>query len=110
MNTKTFQFLVAASALIFAVAFAVIVMPPLLESGDIWGAAMAGFVNPYSSGYAFDAIMCWNILAIWVIYEARTHGVRHGWIALVLGLVPGVATGFGIYLLMRMRQLGNAAQ
>lgn len=110
MNASLFKFLAGLCAAIFTVAFCVLVMPPLIESGDIWGAAMAGFVNPYSSGYALDVIMCWHILAVWVIYEARAHGIKHGWIALLLGLVPGVATGFGVYLLMRMRQLGAAAK
>lgn len=110
MKTKTFQFLIAVLAAGFVMAFTLLVVPALLESGDIWGAAMAGFVNPYASGYAIDAIMCWAILAVWVIYEARTHGIKHGWIALVLGVAPGVATGFGFYLLMRLRQLGNAAK
>lgn len=110
MNIKTFQFLTAAAAVIFAVGFCVLVVPPLLASGDIWGAAMAGFVNPYSSGYALDAIMCWAILAVWVIYEARAHGIKHGWVALLLGVVPGVATGFGLYLLIRMQQLKQVAK
>jgi hypothetical protein len=44
------------------------------------------------------------VLAIWVLYEARMKGIRHGWIALALGVVPGVATGFGVYLLLRLNQ------
>ena len=89
----------------FAAIFTVLCIQPLLENPDIMGAAMAGFVNPFSSGYALDAILCWCVLAVWVVHEARTLGVRHGWIALVLGAVPGVATGFALYLLMRSRQL-----
>lgn len=94
--------LLAAS---FAIAFAVMVAPPLLASGDIPGAFADGFVNPYASGYALDAIICWCVLAVWVVQEAKQHHVRHGWIALVLGIAPGVATGFAVYLLMRERQL-----
>ena len=81
-----------------------IVVPPLLESRDILGAFAAGFVNPYSSGYALDAILCWVILAVWVVYEAQAHGMKHGWIAVLLGVAPGVATGFAVYLLLRMHQ------
>jgi hypothetical protein len=92
----------------FAVAFALIVLPPLLREPDVLGAFAAGFVNPYASGYALDAILCWCVLAVWVIHEARTAGVRHGWIALVLGVVPGVATGFAVYLLLRLSQRRNA--
>lgn len=89
----------------FALGFCLIVMPPLLADPDIVGAFAAGFVNPYASGYALDAILCWCVLAVWVIYEARNDGIRHGWVALLLGVAPGVATGFAVYLLLRLRQL-----
>ena len=91
-------------ALGFAVLFAAVVVPPLLASGDVLGAFAAGFVNPYSSGYALDAISCWLVLAVWVIYEAKSRHVRYGWVALLLGVAPGVATGFAVYLLLRMRR------
>lgn len=100
-----YTWLYAALAAGFALLFAVVVLPALLESGDVLGAFAAGFVNPYASGYALDAIFCWFVLAVWVVQEARTQDVRHGWIALLLGVVPGVATGFALYLLIRMRQL-----
>ena len=83
--------------------FAVVVVPPLLASGDIIGAALAGFVNPYASGYAADTIITALILIAWIIYERLTLGVRHGWICIVVTLVPGVATGFALYLILRMR-------
>lgn len=92
----------------FALAFSVLVLPPLLSSRDIPGAFAAGFVNPYASGYALDAILCWCLLATWVIQEAREDGIRHGWIALLLGIAPGVATGLAAYLLMRAPQLRAA--
>jgi hypothetical protein len=88
----------------FAVAFVLIVLPPLLREADVIAAFAAGFVNPYATGYALDAILCWCVLAVWVIHEARSAGVRHGWLALVLGIVPGVATGFAVYLLLRLQQ------
>ncbi len=94
----------------FATLFGVIVVPPLLASGDVIGALAAGFVNPYASGYALDALFCWAVLAVWVVQEARTQGVRHGWLALLLGLAPGVATGFAVYLLIRARQLAAPLQ
>lgn len=100
-----YTFLYGALAAGFALLFAVVVVPPLLASGDVAGALAAGFVNPFASGYALDAIFCWLVLAVWVVQEAKTQGVRHGWIALLLGLAPGVATGFGVYLLLRARRL-----
>lgn len=104
MSESLFKGLLWLLALGFAAVFAVVVVPPLFENPDIVGASLAGFVNPYAAGYATDAIMCWCVLAVWVVYEARTLGIKHGWAALLLGLVPGVATGFAVYLLIRLRQ------
>jgi Terpene cyclase DEP1 len=87
----------------FAAAFAIIVVPPLLENPDIPGAFAAGFVNPYAAGYSLDTIFCWLILSTWIIYERVTLKVRHGWIAIILGLAPGVATAFALYLFLRRR-------
>lgn len=104
MSTQIYRWILLSLAVGFAIAFSVLVVPPLLNSGDVLGAASAGFVNPYASGYALDAIFCWMVLAAWVLHEARHAGIRHGWIALLLGVVPGVATGFAVYLLLRLRQ------
>ena len=83
----------------FAVAFAALCVPPLLDDPDVLGAFAAGFVNPYASGYSLDAVCCWIVLAVFVGYER----VRWGWAALIVGIVPGVATGFALYLLLRLR-------
>lgn len=104
MSTTTFKLLLMLLGVGFAAAFTAICVPPLLRHPDVWGAAAAGFVNPFSSGYALDTIFSWCVLAVWVLYEAQTKGVRRGWVALLLGLVPGVATGWAAYLLLRLRQ------
>lgn len=96
--------LLAALGIGFALAFTVFVVPAFLAKPDVLGAFAGGFVNPFASGYALAAIVCWLILAVWVIHERTTAGIRHGWIALLLGIVPGVAIGLAVYLLMRIRQ------
>ena len=93
----------------FAVFFAVTCVPALVETGDVPGAFAAGFVNPFAAGYSTDVLFCWAVLALFVVYERRTRGVKHGWVALVLGVVPGVATGFAAYLVLRERALRPAA-
>ena len=110
MSGKLYQALLVLFGGGFALAFCVIVVPPLIESGDIIGAFTAGFVNPYASGYSLDVLICWCVLAVWVVYEARGLGVRHGWIALLVGVVPGVATGFALYLIIRFRALQARAE
>ncbi|RZL02848.1 MAG: DUF2834 domain-containing protein [Rubrivivax sp.] len=110
MNTFWFRALLILIAALFTLAFVLVVVPPLAESRDVLGAFAAGFVNPYAAGYALDTICCWCVLTAWVVHEARAHQVRHGWIAVLLGVVPGVATGFAVYLLLRLRQnVGQAA-
>ncbi|HNM03492.1 MAG TPA: DUF2834 domain-containing protein, partial [Leptospiraceae bacterium] len=69
----------------------------------------AGFVNPFAAGYSMDTIFCWLILAIWVAYEARVRQIRYGWVCVLLGIVPGVATGFAFYLLIRMHRVNKNA-
>lgn len=104
MSTQAFRLSLIVLAALFTGAFVVICIPPFLANPDILGAFGAGFVNPYASGYALDIFFTWGVLAAWVLYEARARGVRHGWIALVLGVVPGVAVGLAVYLLLRLGQ------
>lgn len=85
----------------FVLIFGLLVVPPLIEHPDIIGAFKAGFVNPYASGYSADVFCCWFILALWIAYESPK--VKYGWICLLLGLVPGVAVGFALYLFLRTR-------
>jgi hypothetical protein len=92
----------------FATYFFITIAPLLIANPDVFAAFKAGYVNPYSSGFATDAIACWMVLAAWVIYEKFEKGIKHGWIALLIGLIPGVATAFALYLAMRMRQMQNA--
>lgn len=105
MSKNIFKIGVLGIAAIFTLLFCILVIPPLIENPDVIGAFQAGFVNPYASGYSIDVFCCWAILLLWVIYESP-H-VKHGWICLVIGIVPGVAVGFGVYLFMRTSQLGK---
>ncbi|MGK0376168.1 MAG: putative membrane protein [Arenicella sp.] len=76
-----------------------------MQDFDIIGALLAGFVNPYSLGYSADVIACWLILCVWILFEKKTLKIKHGWICIVLGAVPGVAVGFALYLVLRQSQI-----
>ena len=108
MTESQFRIAVVAVAMAFTAFFSVVVVPPLLADPDVAGAFAAGFVNPYATGYSTDVIACWMILAFWVAFESKSRGVRHGWVCLLLGIVPGVAVGLAAYMLLRSRQLGSA--
>jgi len=88
----------------FAAFFFITMGPMFIANPDLIGAIKSGFVNPYAAGFSTDAVCCWLVLALWVTYEKFELGIKHGWIALLLGIVPGVATGFALYLVIRMRQ------
>ena len=109
MPRSIFEAVVAILGVAFTIAFCIIVVPPLLQSGDVVGAFAAGFVNPYSSGYSLDTILCGLILWAWIFYERGTHGIKYGWIAIPISLAPGVAAGFAVYLILRSRQLASMA-
>ena len=110
MSVTTFRLLISIVAIAFTAFVGVVVMPPLIESGDVVAALAAGFVNPYAAGYSLDTISCWFVLAIWIFHEAKTLRMRHGWVCLLLGIFPGVAVGFGLYLLLRSSQLTHARE
>jgi len=107
MNQRQFRVIITAVALGFTAFFSVVVVPPLIDNPDVLGAFGAGFGNPYASGYSADVIACWLILAAWVAFEAKSKRVKHGWVCLLLGVVPGVAVGLAAYLLLRSHQIGT---
>ena len=109
MKEQTFNIALLGIAVTFFLIFAALVVPALANDQDLVGAFAAGFVNPYASGYSIDVVLCWVTLMVWVVYDAREFSIRHGWLCLVLGIIPGVAVGFPLYLLLRNRQLKHAA-
>lgn len=108
MTEPLFRTIVALAGLAFLTVFIAIVIPPLIAEPDIVGAFGAGFVNPYASGYSSDVLACWVILSAWILYERASMGIRHGGWCIALGIIPGVAVGFALYLLLRQRQLAKA--
>ncbi len=107
MTKKLFDSLIMFLGAAFAVLFCVIVLPPLFESEDLIGAFASGFVNPFSTGYSLDAIFCALILICWALYEKKTLGIKHGWVVIPLSAIPGVATAFAVYLILRSRQIAR---
>ena len=108
MQKNTFILIVGLLGLTFLLLFIIVVIPPLLVDFDVLGAFLAGFVNPYSSGYSYDVFVTWAILATWIAYESKKF--KYGWICLLLGVVPGVAVGFATYLILREKQLMSSDQ
>lgn len=107
MPDTRFHWTLLFLAVAFTVAVGWIVVPPLVESDlGVVQAFRDAFANPYSSGFAVNTLFTFAVLCVWVIYEAQRRGVRRGWIALVVCLVPGVAAGLATYLLIRHQKIG----
>lgn len=109
MTESALKVCLMLAALLFTIIFCIMVVPPLIESPDVVAAFAAGFVNPFAAGYSTDVIFCWLVLAVWVWFEASNNGIKHGWVCLVLGVVPGVAVGFALYLFIRQGQIKRLA-
>jgi hypothetical protein len=107
MSENTFRGAVIGVGVAFTALFCALVVPALIADGDLLGGFAAGFVNPYASGYSADVVACWVILAIWIVFEASAKSVKHGWLCLVVGVIPGVAVGFAAYLVLRSRQIAE---
>lgn len=107
MTDTRFRYALWSLAIGFTIAFCAICVPPLMRDFDPVGAALDGFVNPFAAGYATDILFTYAVLAVWIFYDATVNGIRKGWIALPIGLVPGVAAGLAVYLLMRTKQLAD---
>ena len=108
MNPRLFKILIGAVGVAFTIVFCVIVIPALIEKPNIIDAFAGGFVNPFASGYSTDVICCWLLLLIWIIYESPK--VKYGWVCALLGIIPGVAVGFALYLLLRMKYLSKTEE
>lgn len=110
MKSKTVEIIYLLLAGAFAAYFTIVVVPPLIANPNVIAAFAAGFVNPYASGYAMDTILCGVILSVWVIYESSIKRVKYGLLVLPLILLPGVATAFGVYLVLRARTVSLAGK
>jgi hypothetical protein len=109
MSERVFERVVLGLAVGFGVFFAAVVVPGLVADPNVFAALGDGFVNRFAAGYSTDVIVCAFILGAWILYERRAKGVRGGLWCILLSALPGVATGFGVYLVMRSRQLRSPA-
>ena len=102
MKDNLFKISVGIAASTFTLAFSFLAIPSFIQNPDIIGAFGQGFVNPYASAYAIDTFCCWAILVFWIIYEFPK--VKYGWVCIFPGIIPGVAVGFALYLILRTIQ------
>ena len=104
MKVSPFKSVLVLLAGSFTVAFFAVCPRAFMKDPDVARAIAGGFVNPFATLYSLDAIGCWFVLATWVLYESKHTRMRHGWVALLLGIFPGVTVGFAVYLLIRFSQ------
>ena len=110
MPDTRFDWVLMGLAAAFVVVLAVVVGPTFFGDGlNVFTAFEKSFVNPYAAAVSVDALFTYALLAAWVIYESQHREVRHGWLALVLGLI-GITVGLAFYLLVRHREIGPQAR
>ena len=106
MPETRFDWVLIGLSAVFVAVFSVAVAPTFFgDQLNVVTAAEGMFANAYATWASIDAIFTWLVLAVWIVYENEYRGVRHGWIALVVGLI-WVAVGLAIYLLVRHREIG----
>jgi hypothetical protein len=44
------------------------------------------------------------------VYEKKSLNIKHGWVFVLLGVVPSVAVGFAGYLVLRLGHDATAAE
>ena len=101
-HARVLATIIVGIAAAFSAFFFAGVLPALVPVVDLAKVALLdGLVNPTAMGYTADTIATALVLMAWIAYERVARGVRRGWIAAVLCLVPGVAVGLTAYLLIR---------
>jgi len=105
MTETNFKRGIVFSTAVFLLVLFTYTLPYTIELADPIAISLAGFVNPISSGWSTDVITSWFILSFWILFEAKQYKVKKGWICLPLGIFPGVAFAFCLYLLMRHKQV-----
>lgn len=110
MNESNFKKGIIIANILFLLVLFFYALPHAVELADPVAISLAGFANPISSAWATDVLATWTILAFWIIYEARHYNVKYGWVCILLGVFPGVAFGFCLYLLLRLRQINIQAE
>ncbi|MFT6265144.1 MAG: hypothetical protein ACJAWS_001292 [Oleiphilaceae bacterium] len=92
------------SAGIFLAVFLFYTLPAAIDLNDFFASFAAVFVNPLATSYSVDVIAYGFILMFWILFEAKHHGIRYGWLCIILCVVPAVAVAFTTYLRLRQKQ------
>ena len=80
-------------------------LPFLREHGlDVRLMVVQLFGAPVSGFFGADVVLSSVVLAVFVIVDARRHGVRHPWAPILGNLLVGVSLGLPMYLYMRERK------
>ena len=80
-------------------------LPFLREHGlDLRLMVVQLFAAPVSAFFGADVILSSLVLGVFVVVDARRHGVPHPWAPILGNLLVGVSLGLPMYLYMRERK------
>jgi hypothetical protein len=77
------------------------------------GAGMFGFIraayaNPAAASLANDLLLLCAAAIVWMVVEARRHGIRFVWVYVALSFVVAISVTFPLFLIARERRLAAA--
>jgi len=70
-----------------------------------FGFIRAAYANPAAASLANDLFLLCAAAVVWMVVEARRHGIRFVWIYVVLSFVVAISVTFPLFLIARERKL-----
>ncbi|NNU15064.1 DUF2834 domain-containing protein [Parvularcula sp. ZS-1/3] len=101
MSRKAFEGTVGIIGLLYAFGVIAFIFIPSLVRGEPLAPFTDGFVNRHAATWSIDVLVTGAVIMVWIFYERARFGIRNGWIAWPLMIVPGVAAALAYYLIIR---------
>jgi hypothetical protein len=74
--------------------------------GDgMFGFLQAAYANPAAASLANDLFLLCAAAIVWMVVEARRHGIRFVWVYVALSFVVAISVTFPLFLIARERKL-----
>jgi hypothetical protein len=73
------------------------------------GSFLAGaYANPAAASLSSDLLFLTLVAVVWMVVEARRHGIRFVWLYVAMGFAVAISVSFPLFLIARERRLAGA--
>jgi len=69
------------------------------------GFLRGGYANPAAASLTNDLLFLTGAAILWMVVEARRHGIRFVWLYVALSFVVAISVSFPLFLIARERRL-----